>query len=61
MTGTRLAEQIRRLEPEQPILFISGFSATGDAAVAPLLQKPFTMRELGVKVRQTLDLRPQAA
>jgi two-component system cell cycle sensor histidine kinase/response regulator CckA len=61
MTGTKLAEQIRRLEPEQPILFISGFSATGDTAVGPLLQKPFTMGELGVKVRQTLDRRPQAA
>jgi two-component system, cell cycle sensor histidine kinase and response regulator CckA len=54
MTGTKLAEQIRRLEPEQRILFISGFSATGDTGVGPLLQKRFTMGELALKVRQTL-------
>ena len=61
MGGRGLAEQVLALHPEMRVLFMSGY--TDDALIggetatqgAPFLQKPFTLQELGRKVRELLD------
>jgi PAS domain S-box-containing protein len=58
MSGAEVAREIRGERPEQPILFVSGYSET-DAirAAAPgagLLSKPFRADALGKAVRQAL-------
>jgi two-component system cell cycle sensor histidine kinase/response regulator CckA len=53
MSGPELAVEIRRLRPRVRVLFVSGFS---DRHVdGSLLQKPFTVAQLGSRVRQVLD------
>jgi PAS domain S-box-containing protein len=53
MSGPELAAEIRKLRPRVHVLFVSGFS---DRHVeGPLLQKPFTVAQLGSRVRQVLD------
>jgi len=61
MNGRRTAEEIRALQPEVKILFMSGY--TDDAFVRQnqqegksfFLAKPFTPNALAVKVREVLD------
>jgi PAS domain S-box-containing protein len=58
MSGAEVATAMRELRPQQPILFVSGYSET-DAirAAAPealLLAKPFRAEGLGKAVRQAL-------
>jgi FixJ family two-component response regulator len=60
-SGPQLAEDLVGRCPGLPVLFISGF--TGDelqrqGAIGPgiaFLQKPYTPRELGERVRAVLD------
>ena len=62
MGGRELVEQAMPLHPEMKVLFMSGY--TSDALIgediktrgAPLLQKPFTLQELGRRVREALDI-----
>jgi two-component system cell cycle sensor histidine kinase/response regulator CckA len=65
MGGRELGQRLALLEPDLPILFMSGY--TGDDVVqrglldpgAPFQQKPFTPGTLAVKVRAMLDQRPR--
>jgi DNA-binding NtrC family response regulator len=62
MGGAELAQAARPLRPEMKVLYMSGHtdsSAVHDGAPAdrvPFLQKPFTPRELGSRVREALGL-----
>jgi two-component system, cell cycle sensor histidine kinase and response regulator CckA len=66
MGGREFAQQLALLEPDLPILFMSGY--TGDDVVqrgllepgAPFQQKPFTPAILASKVRAMLDQVPQS-
>jgi DNA-binding NtrC family response regulator len=50
MNGLELAESLRKLSPDLPILFVSGYPDRVPRSVlgpsAPLLQKPFTAAQL---------------
>jgi len=53
MSGPELSVEIRKLRPRVRVLFVSGFS---DRHVeGSLLQKPFTVAQLGSRIRQVLD------
>ncbi len=62
MSGRELAERLRAMRPDLPVLYISGY--TGDVIArhgilesdAAFLQKPFTLAELGRKVRAVLNM-----
>jgi CheY-like chemotaxis protein len=58
MSGAEVASRIRVQRPEQPILFVSGYSETDAvrrvAPDAPLLAKPFRTEALLKAVRSTL-------
>jgi len=60
-SGWSLGEQIRAQEPDQKIIFMSGYShevlahGTAAASTFKLLQKPFTRLDLLRLVRRTLD------
>jgi PAS domain S-box-containing protein len=66
MGGRELGQHLALLEPDLPILYMSGY--TGDDVVqrglldpgAPFQQKPFTPGILASKVRTMLDQRPQS-
>ncbi len=61
MSGRQLAEEMQKLRPQTRILYMSGY--TDEAIVhhgllgrgMVLLQKPFTLNSLAMKVRETLD------
>jgi len=60
LSGPKVFEQMRALRPELPVLFITGYnpdmigtSLTQQAGVQ-VLQKPFTMENLGAVVREAL-------
>jgi DNA-binding LytR/AlgR family response regulator len=61
MTGRDLAMEARRLMPELPILFSSGYSRNvldeGEAGGSEiqLLAKPYRLDELATSVREMLD------
>ncbi len=67
MSGPALAQRIRVLRPELPILFMSGYP--GEEVMrrglahrdVPVLQKPFTPHELAEAVRRLLDREPALA
>jgi two-component system, cell cycle sensor histidine kinase and response regulator CckA len=65
MRGVELAERARELRPELPVLMMSGYTtpmAEADRralAEAPLLEKPFSRRDLLGEVRALLDQRPE--
>ncbi|MDX9719760.1 MAG: PAS domain S-box protein [Myxococcota bacterium] len=61
MSGPELADRLRLLKPQLPVLFMSGYT---DDAIAHhgihdptlnLLQKPFNAQELSAKIREILD------
>jgi len=58
MTGAEVARKIRSCQPDQPILFVSGYSETEAvkriAPDAPLLAKPFRAEALQKAVRAAL-------
>lgn len=60
MTGDELAERARLLRPDVRILFTSGYAspqiAEGEMSNdASWLKKPYTARELAVRLRELLD------
>lgn len=63
MTGARLAQELRRLRPDLPVILCSGFSHTMNADKAQalgldaFLLKPFLHRDLGIMVRRVLERR----
>jgi PAS domain S-box-containing protein len=63
MTGAVLAQELRRLRPELPVILCSGFSHTMNADKAQalgldaFLLKPFLHRDLGLAVRRVLEKR----
>lgn len=63
MTGARLAQELRRLRPDLPVILCSGFShmMNVDKAQAlgldAFLLKPFLHRDLGMTVRRVLEKR----
>jgi two-component system cell cycle sensor histidine kinase/response regulator CckA len=55
MSGRELVEQIRHVTPSVPVLCMSGYIwPSGQAHETPYLQKPFTARDLLLKVKQVL-------
>jgi two-component system, cell cycle sensor histidine kinase and response regulator CckA len=60
MNGREFADRLLNARPMTKMLFVSGYandvlSKTGfSAAATPFLQKPYSLRELGVKVRELL-------
>jgi two-component system cell cycle sensor histidine kinase/response regulator CckA len=56
MSGQQLADQLRSLRPNVPILFISGIvNATAVRAGDAFLGKPFTPEQLVSKVHELLE------
>ena len=61
MSGPRLAERLAEERPEMKVLFVSGYAEStvlkhGEIDVATrFLQKPFSLKTLGRKVREVLD------
>jgi CheY-like chemotaxis protein len=59
LSGAEVARQIRAKHPDQPILFVSGYSETDavkrTAPDAPLLSKPFRAEALNKAVRGALS------
>ena len=64
MSGGELAEHCRRLRPETKLLFVSGYAenVVKDHQILDLrgnsLQKPFSLRSLGRKIREILSPSP---
>jgi two-component system cell cycle sensor histidine kinase/response regulator CckA len=66
MSGTELAENIRVLRPNLPILFFSAYSDQEIlrpviARGVPYIAKPFTAIQLTKKIREVLDKRKTAS
>ncbi|GLY04830.1 PAS domain S-box protein [Actinoplanes sp. NBRC 101535] len=61
MHGQQLAEEIRRVRPELPVVFMSGYAQpfiTGEGTLEPhtiLITKPFSQPELLDRLRDALD------
>lgn len=60
MTGDELAKEVRILRPDIAVLFTSGYSEPGLAGNdtvpgAQWLRKPYTAKELALRVRELLD------
>ena len=61
MTGPEIARELREIQPEAKVLFVSDYSDSdivGQAALSQqisFLEKPFTPASLGRKVRELLD------
>jgi len=58
MTGAEVAEAARRIAPEQPVLFVSGYADTAAleraAGDAPVLRKPFRVAEMAAAIEDAL-------
>jgi CheY-like chemotaxis protein len=65
MNGVELAERVRALRAELPILFITGFSeperVSGLHALGIVLHKPFKAADLATKLAQIAGFAPSAA
>ena len=60
MSGDQLADQARSMRPSLKVMFVTGYTRDAEFRAkvgvgAPFLQKPFTLSDLAVKVRQALD------
>src|SRR5712691_2516906 len=67
MRGGQLAQEFRKVRPEDKVLFMSGYNAEAAEAYRvelapgePFLKKPFTMDELQRAVTAALAYRPPA-
>jgi two-component system cell cycle sensor histidine kinase/response regulator CckA len=64
-SGPALARRIRALRPGLPVLFVSGFhdeaELEADAALGPLLRKPFSPRQLSEVTARILEARGATA
>jgi PAS domain S-box-containing protein len=54
MNGTRLCQEVRRIRPRIKCLILSGYPQNAEDAGVPFLQKPFTRRNLLLRVREAL-------
>ncbi|MBX5132985.1 PAS domain S-box protein [Rhizobium lentis] len=62
ITGDELAREVRVMRPDIAVLFTSGYSEPGlvekgTVPGAQWLRKPYTAKELGLKIRELLDAR----
>ena len=61
MTGEKLAEEIKKIRPDIPIILCTGYSKSitpenvRDMGISSILMKPLTMHELANTVRSVLD------
>ena len=59
MNGVELGERLRRLQPDLPILFITGFTDSvglhGANAAGTVLQKPFKAAELAARLARITE------
>jgi len=61
MNGRRLADRLMEMRPKIKTLFVSGYTADAIAHRGVIedgvhfLQKPFSLRDLAIKVRQMLE------
>ena len=66
MTGKELANELRRIRPDIPIILCTGFShhlneeQTKAIGICALLRKPFVLQELAETIRAALQQRPGA-
>jgi two-component system cell cycle response regulator CpdR len=63
LDGVELARRVTALQPAMAVMFITGFSAalleTGDALErAPILSKPFHLKDLVDQVDKVLQVAP---
>lgn len=64
MTGAQLAQELRRIRPDVPIILCTGFSHVMDAEKARALgieafcMKPLLAQDLGRMLQQVLAKRP---
>ena len=63
MDGTALAKEVRSLHPETKVLYMTGYSGTFIRtdmlnADVSLIRKPFTIDQLGHKIRKMLPANP---
>lgn len=57
MNGAELAREARRLRPDTPVMFITGFAdlgALGDVGEERIVSKPYSDAELAAKVARVL-------
>lgn len=65
-SGTEVLEEIKKINPNEKILIASGYSTNGpirevlDRGAKMVVNKPYTLRELLSKVRDTLDDRGES-
>ncbi|RVG66236.1 hybrid sensor histidine kinase/response regulator [Sinorhizobium meliloti] len=57
MNGGELAQHVRKLRPDLKMLFTSGYAepSAADKTAGSWLQKPYTARELALRLRKLLD------
>ena len=63
MTGLELAEALLKLQPDLPILLVTGYAEIKNGARLPKLSKPFTQAQLADKLRGSrlkVQARPMA-
>ena len=61
MSGKELVEQLRKIDPDLRVLYMSGY--TDNAVVqhgildsgTPFIQKPFSIRDLAAKAREAMQ------
>jgi CheY-like chemotaxis protein len=63
MSGVELATQARQIDPDLPVVFMSGYEPglLGGIEAPSLLQKPFTPAQLSAAVSRALALAPRRA
>ena len=66
MSGGELVQQLSATRPEMKVLFVSGYAETtvlryGVELKERFLQKPFTLKMLSRKIRDTLEAKALAA
>ncbi len=65
ISGFELAAEVRKMRPDVPILYMSGYAAYTDRemghVIAPLLQKPCSPRALAENLRDALAAEPSDA
>ncbi len=65
ISGFELAEQIREIRPNLPVLFMTGYASEFERGVTlgphtALLIKPFSLAKLGTTIRQLLASSPSS-
>jgi CheY-like chemotaxis protein len=65
ISGSRIFDRLRAIDPEVKVLLYSGYSLNGEAQLIMnrgcngFLHKPFTIEQLSRKIREILETRPQ--